>query len=146
MKAAYDAKKAAKEAEKVRMQKKHFELRKVSPLFNISSWYTLIFLSQAAFKVGDLVKNIPGTAPGVNRSNSVAVTSRIIELKCDGGWFYNISAILRTQNTLWIPEHRVRTISKSIFGDCYIKPRAGHQAQLTVGRERAKKWKRCFAI
>ena len=87
MKAAYDAKKAAKEAEKVRMQKKHFELRKVSPLFNISSWYTLILFSQAVFKVGDLVQNIPDTALGVNPSNSVTVTSRIIELKCYGGCF-----------------------------------------------------------
>ena len=37
-----DVKKAAKEAEKVRMQQKTFELRKVSSLFDISSWFPSI--------------------------------------------------------------------------------------------------------
>ena len=71
MKVAYNAKKAAKEAGKVRMQQKTFELlRKVSSPFNISSLFpSILFIftaaaalppplelfSPAVFEVGDLV-------------------------------------------------------------------------------------------
>ena len=88
MKVAYDAKKAAKEAEKVRMQQKTFELRKVSFLFNINSLHPSIYFiftaaaalsapielfSPAVFNIGDLVQSTPDTTPGVDRSHSVAI-------------------------------------------------------------------------
>ena len=101
--------------------------------------------SPAVFKVGDIVQSIPVAAPGVHPRHSVAITGPIIELKSDGGWFYNISSMHHSQNTLWVPEHRVRPVSKSIFDDCYIEPRAGIQGQLRDERGRAKKWKRRFA-
>ena len=49
--------------------------------------------SSAVFKVGDLVQSIPDTAPGVHPRHSVAITGHILELKSDGGWFYNISSM-----------------------------------------------------
>ena len=46
--------------------------------------------SPAIFKFDDLVQIIPDTIPGVHSCHSVAFTGRIIELKCYGGWLYNI--------------------------------------------------------
>ena len=100
--------------------------------------------SAAVFKIGEVVHSIPDTAPGVHPAHSVAITGAIIELKVEGGWRYNISSIHDPRNTLWVPEHRVRLISKSIFDDAYIEPRAGLQRQLTDARETSKKWKRRF--
>ena len=97
------------------------------------------------FEVGDLVQSIPDTTPGVHPRHSVAIVGAVTELKLDGGWIYNISSMHHSQNTLWVPEHRVRPVSKSIFDDCYIEPRAGIQGQLRDERGRAKKWKRRFA-
>ena len=76
--------------------------------------------------VGDLVQTIPDTAPGIYPCRSVAITGHIKELKSDDVWFYNISYIHHSKNTLWIPEHRVRPISKSIFDDCYVE----HSSQM----------------
>ena len=88
--------------------------------------------------------SIPDTAPGVDPAHSVAITGAIIELKVEGGWRYNISSIHDPRNTLWVPEHRVCSISKSIFDNAYIEPRAGLQRQLNDARETGKKWKRRF--
>ena len=53
----------------------------------------LELFSSAAFKVGDIVHSIPDTALGVDPAHSATITGAIIELKVDGGWFYNISSI-----------------------------------------------------
>jgi hypothetical protein len=49
-----------------------------------------------------------------------------------------------SRNSIWVPECRLRLISKSIFDDAYIEPRAGLQSQLTDARETSRKWKRRF--
>ena len=97
------------------------------------------------FKVGDLVQSIPDTAPGVHPRHSVSVVGTIAELKIEGVWLYHIKALNDERNHIWFPEHRVRPISKSIYDDCYIAPRAGLTGKLTDERDRTKKWKRRFA-
>ena len=117
--------------------------RKVSSLFNINSLHPFTYFiftaaaalpapielfSPAVFKVGDIVHSIPDTAPGVDPALSVTITGAVIELKVEGGWRYNISSIHDPRNTLWVPEHRVRLISKSIFDDAYIEVKAAYDA------------------
>ena len=51
--------------------------------------------------IGDLVQSIPDTTPGMHPTHIVAIVGPIIELKSDSGWFYIISSIHHSQNTLW---------------------------------------------
>jgi hypothetical protein len=100
--------------------------------------------SPPLFAAGDLVQSIPDTTPGVHLSHSVAIVGSVTELKIAEGWLYHIKASNDGRNNIWVPECRLRPISKSIFDDCYIERRAGLQEQLTDERERAQKWKRLY--
>ena len=91
------------------------------------------------------MQSTPDTTPGVHPSQSVSVAGTVSEIKLEGGWFYKINSIHHSRNSIWVPEYRLRLISKSIFDDVYMEPRAGLQRQLTDDRDRAKKWKRRFA-
>jgi hypothetical protein len=82
---------------------------------------------------------VKGSDGGPVIGASVSVVGTIAELKIEGGWLYHIKALSDGGNYIWVPEHRVRPISKSIYDDCYIEPRAGLQEQLTDERGRAKK-------
>ena len=93
MKAAYDAKKAAQEANKVK-KKQQYQQAKVSSLFNINSLHPSIYFiftaaaalpppielfSSDVFKVGDLVQSIPDTTSGVDPVHPVAITGASYE-------------------------------------------------------------------
>ena len=104
----------------------------------------LELFSPALFAIGDLVQSTPDTTPGVHPSHSVAIVGSVTELKIAEGWLYHIRASNDGRNNIWVPECRLRPISKSIFDDAYIEPRAGLQSQLTDARETSKKWKRRF--
>jgi len=45
-----------------------------------------VLISPALFPVGDLVRSIPDTAPGVPPCHSVAILGSITELRIDGFW------------------------------------------------------------
>ena len=90
------------------------------------------------------MQSTPDATPGVHPSQSVSVAGTVSELKLEGGWCYNISSMHHSRNSIWVPECRLRLISKSIFDDAYIEPRAGPQRQLNDARETSKKWKRRF--
>ena len=69
--------------------------------------------SAAVFNIGDLVQSTPDTTPGVHPSQSVASTGVIIDLKVDGGWFYNISSIHHFHPLyLTLPFARPRCLNK----------------------------------
>jgi hypothetical protein len=51
-----------------------------------------VLFSPALFAIGDLVRSIPDTTPGVAPCHSVAILGSIIELKIDGCRMYNIKA------------------------------------------------------
>ena len=105
-KAAFEANRAAKEETKLRMKQRHALAKEGEPFINLLIYFSIPFnlfsqprlpfhppvvlFSPAIFKFGDLVQIIPDKAPGVHSCHSVAFTGRIIELKCYGGWLYNI--------------------------------------------------------
>ena len=75
----------------------------------------LELFAPAVFEVGDLVQSIPDTTPGVHPRHSVAIVGAVTDLKLEGGWIYNISSMHHSQNTLWVPEHRVRPLVTPSF-------------------------------
>jgi hypothetical protein len=104
-----------------------------------------VLFSSALFAVGDLVRSIPDTTPGVAPCHSVAILGAIVELKIDGCWMYNIKALNDGRNTLWVPEDRLCHISTSIFDNTYMEPRAGQQSRIEHLTEMSGKWKRRFS-
>ena len=77
----------------------------------------------ANFNIGDLVRTIPDTTPGVHPSHSVAVYGRVVlvESQADGFWYKVQSSYTITR---LIPENRVVAQSKAIFDNAIIDTRA----------------------
>jgi len=71
-------------------------------------------ISAAIFNIGDFVRTIPDTTPGVHPSQSVAVYGRVVlvESQADGFWYKVQSSYTITQ---LIPENRMVAQSKAIF-------------------------------
>ena len=85
------------------------------------------------FEVGDLVESVPDTRPGIHPSLSVHIFGRLEEIRDpvgDGGFRYRISSIHHKQNMVWVEEYQIQRVSSSVFGKCYMEPRAGQQKRL----------------
>jgi len=91
----------------------------------------------ANFNIGDLVRTIPDTTPGVHPSHSVAVYGSVISVShaADGYWYRVQANDCGRKVTQAIPEHRVIALSKAINDDQIIGTRA-------IAAETLKKLKR----
>ena len=107
-KAAFNTKKAAKEAKRFRNEQNNARVKEgeisLHYFFHSSSLilfnFTLLsakqalpppplFLQPAVFEIGQEVQTLPDTTPGVHPSQSVALYGTVIECKFDGGWCPN---------------------------------------------------------
>ena len=67
----------------------------------------------------------PDTTPGVNPAQSVAISGVIMECKSSvDGWPYRVKADDTRRNIIWVPEARVRAVSKTIFESPMMETRA----------------------
>ena len=77
------------------------------------------------------------TTPGVGYRHSVTFIGHILGIKIAGNsWAYNVSNIHDTKSTLWVPEARVRLVSKSINDNCTLVYTRGVKKRLSVEREK----------
>ena len=77
------------------------------------------------------------TTPGVGYRHSVTFIGHIVEIKIVGNsWVYNVSNIHDVRSTLWVPEARVRLVSKSINDNCTLVHTRGVKKRLSVEREK----------
>ena len=80
---------------------------------------------EALFAIDARVITIPDTIPGVDPAQSVAVCGVIME--CNAyvdGWSYRVKADDTRRNIIWVPEARVRAVSKTIFESPMLETRA----------------------
>ena len=71
---------------------------------------------EALFAIDARMTTTLDTTPGVDPVQSVAVCGVVIECKPSlGGWSYRVRADDSRRNMIWVPEARVRAVSKAIF-------------------------------
>jgi hypothetical protein len=111
--------------------------RKVSPaatillyLLNICSAKAALpapleLFVEALFAIDARVITTPDTTPGVDPAQSVAISGVIMECKASvDGWSYRVRADDTRRNIIWVPEARVRAVSKTIFESPMMETRA----------------------
>ena len=80
---------------------------------------------EALFAIDAHVITIPDAIPGVDPAQSVAICGVIIECKPSiDGWSYRVRADDTRRNIIWVPEARVRAVSKTIFKSPMLDTRA----------------------
>ena len=80
---------------------------------------------EALFAIDAHVITIPDTTPGVDPAQTVAICGVIMECKpSDDGWSYRVRADDTRRNIIWVPEARVRAVSKTIFESPMLETRA----------------------
>ena len=73
--------------------------------------------TEPLFAVGDQVQTDPDTTPGIHSSQSEVVFGVISKLELrDGIWRYEVRANNDARRCPWVPETRVRAVSKSLYG------------------------------
>ena len=82
-------------------------------------------IAAALYKIGDRVKAIPDTAPGVHPMHSVAFYGIVAEVKqTETCWIYELLSGDIARLHLWVPEARVRPMPISLSDDAVIETRA----------------------
>ena len=127
----YNKKKSIQEAKKLH-KKQQRELLKQGAINYIFIWLNLIIINMIAaasalppqpsilpppppqFNIGNYVYSIPESSSGVDRRQAEAFYGCISELFFDQTWNYNIQSMHDGRNCLWLPEARVRSMSRSI--------------------------------
>ena len=102
---------------------------------------TPVLIAAALYKIGDRVKAIPDTAPGVHPMHSVAFYGIVVEVeKTETCRMYKLLSDQHARSHLTVPEARVRPMSRSISDDAMIETRAfsfqerlAAEKQITVG-------------
>jgi hypothetical protein len=80
---------------------------------------------EALFAIDARVITTPDTTPGVDPAQSVAISGVIMECKASvDGWSYRVRADDTRRNIIWVPEARVRAVSKTIFESPMMETRA----------------------
>ena len=80
---------------------------------------------EALFAIDARVITTPDMAPGVDPAQSVAISGVIMECKSSvDGWSYRVKADDTRRNIIWVPEARVRAVSKTIFENPMMETRA----------------------
>jgi len=86
------------------------------------------------------VQTDPDTTPGVLSSQAEFVFGVITTVESRGGsWWYQVRANNDGRNHLWVPETRVRTVSKSVYGGMLEMRAFPVQERLRVEREKSDK-------
>ena len=86
---------------------------------------TPVLIAAALYKIGDRVKAIPDTAPGVHPMHSVAFYGIVAEVKeTETCWKYKLLSDQHARSHLTVPEARVRLMSISVSDNVVIKMRA----------------------
>ena len=95
---------------------------------------------EALFAIGAHVTTTPDTTPGVDPVQSVAICGVVIECKPSvDGWSYRVRADDTRRNIIWVPEARVRAVSKAVFENPMLETRAfPMQQRLKVMQCRAR--------
>ena len=83
-------------------------------------------VATAKFQLGDQVRTIPDTTPGVHSSHSESVYGIVVLVApaSDGFWYRVQANDCGRKVTQAIPEHRVVALSKAVFDDRIIDTRA----------------------
>jgi len=86
---------------------------------------TPVLIAAALYKIGDRVKAIPDTAPGVHPMHSVAFYGKVVEVKqTETCWIYKLLSGDIARLHLWVPEARVRPMPISVSDNAVIEARA----------------------
>ena len=86
---------------------------------------TPVLIAAALYKIGDRVKAIPDTAPGVHPMHSVAFYGKVVEVeKTETCWMYKLLSDQHARSHLTVPEARVRPMPISVSDNVVIKMRA----------------------
>jgi hypothetical protein len=79
---------------------------------------------EALFAVDAHVITTPDATPGVDPKQSIAISGVIAErIATVDGWSYRVRADDTRRNIIWVPETRVRTMSKAIFENPMLETR-----------------------
>ena len=79
---------------------------------------------EALFAVFAHVITTPDTTPGVDPKQSVAISGVITErIATVDGWSYRVRADDTRRNLIWVPEARVRAVSKAVFENPMLETR-----------------------
>jgi hypothetical protein len=80
---------------------------------------------EALFAIGAHVTTTPDTTPGVDPVQSVAICGVVIESEPSvDGWSYRVRADDSRRNIIWVPEARVRAVSKAVSENPMLETRA----------------------
>ena len=74
-----------------------------------------VLFTPALFEVGAQVQSVPDTAPGIPPEHSIAIYGTVAEVKAEECWWYRIKSMHSERNKVWVPEHRVLEISRSLY-------------------------------
>ena len=86
---------------------------------------TPVLIAAALYKIGDRVKAIPDTAPGVHPMHSVAFYGKVVEVKqTETCWMYKLLSDQHARSHLTVPEARVRPMPISLSVDAVVETRA----------------------
>ena len=100
---------------------------------------TPVLIAAALYKIGDRVKAIPDTAPGVHPMHSVAFYGIVAEVeKTETCWMYKLLSDQHARSHLTVPEARVRPMPISVSDDAVIETLAfPFQERLAVEKKKS---------
>ena len=92
---------------------------------------------EALFAIDARVITTPDMTPGVDPAQSVAISGVIMECKSSvDGWSYRVKADDTRRNIIWVPDPRVRAVSKTIFESPMLETRAFPVQQRLTAEQR----------
>ena len=134
---AFDDKKAANATINATRNEQHLSLKEGEPcIYKIITFIKYCSANaalpapqelfvEALFAIDARVIITPDTAPGVDPAQSVALCGIVVKCKLSvDGWSYRVRANDSRRNIIWVPEARVRAVSKTIFESPILETRA----------------------